>query len=157
MAPRRNLAALVAAVAVAVACGAVGGSGAIVEGVEALTVDSFDDRVGGDTIALVMFAGAKCGHCKRLAPNFAELQERVKATAGWENVLIATVNANENMKLATRYKAFPWPSLHLFVDGPAESVPMPDSRGNTGADGVDRMFNFIAANAKLAHGGHDGL
>lgn len=120
-----------------------------------LTVETFDEAVGGGGVWMVEFYGSRCGHCKRLEDNYNALAERVAATPGWEDVHIAKVNANEHMALAKRYNAFPWPSIKLFTKGTEEPASLESPRGQTGSDGVDNMFAFIAREAGLA--GRDEL
>ena len=153
MGVRRFAALALAAVAVACALGvAVAGDAEPIE----LTAENFDEKVGDGGVWLVEFYGSRCGHCKRLQPNYDALAAKVAATEGWSDVRIAKLNANEHMAVARRFNAFPWPSIKLFVRSVEDPVNMEQPRGQTGSDGVDNMFNFIAKEAGLG-AAHDDL
>ena len=78
-----------------------------------LTADTFDSALEGKN-ALVKFYAPWCGHCKRMAPAFKELEEAVGS-----NVVIGDVDCTQHRDLCSRYGVRGYPTLKAFKSGEA--------------------------------------
>jgi protein disulfide-isomerase-like protein len=67
-----------------------------------LTADTWDDATAGKT-TLVKFYAPWCGHCKKLAPEWAKLEH--------SEVVIAEVDCTQNKKLCTKHGVKGYPTL----------------------------------------------
>ncbi len=80
---------------------------------EAINSDSFDEDVLAAPVpVLVEFWAARCGPCRRLAP---ELDAVAKSEAGRARVF--TLNVDEELAAAERFDVRAIPAVLLFVDG----------------------------------------
>ena len=78
-----------------------------------LTDDNFDDHVFADQNAwFVEFYAPWCGHCKTLAPEWAELATSVKG-----EIKVAKVDATENKRLGERFGVRGYPTIKFFPAG----------------------------------------
>lgn len=83
-----------------------------------LTADTFDDLVmTSGKNALVKFYAPWCGHCKRMAPDWAKLGKKYK---DHERVLIGDVDATIHSALAQEYGVRGYPTLKVFMAGDVE-------------------------------------
>jgi len=81
--------------------------------VEAINADSFDEDVLESPVpVLVEFWAARCGPCRRLAPEFAAV-----AAAMPERLRVFTLNVDEELPAAVRYGILSIPATLLFVNG----------------------------------------
>lgn len=92
-----------------------------------LTVDNFDEWVNAQPLALVEFYAPWCGHCKTLAPEWAQVAGEMKLTTP-PVASLAKVDATENEKLAQRFGVEGYPTIFTFrhgvkseYDGPREA------------------------------------
>lgn len=80
---------------------------------EAINADSFDEDVLDSPVpVLVEFWAARCGPCRRLAPEMAAVAERF---AG--RVRVFTLNVDEELEAARRFGVLSIPATLLFIGG----------------------------------------
>lgn len=80
---------------------------------EAINADSFDEDVLESTLpVLVEFWAARCGPCRRLAPEMAAVAAHF---AG--KIRVFTLNVDEELPAATRFGVHSIPATLLFVGG----------------------------------------
>jgi len=76
-----------------------------------LTDSNFRDTVGGSKPVFVKFYAPWCGHCKRLAPVWDELQGKVGSTC-----IIGKVDATVERATGSAMKVRGYPTLALFAN-----------------------------------------
>jgi thioredoxin 1 len=80
---------------------------------EAINADSFDEDVLASPVpVLVEFWAARCGPCRRLAPEMAAASVELGAKAR-----IFMLNVDEELEAAIRFGVHTIPATLLFVDG----------------------------------------
>ncbi|XP_055832872.1 protein disulfide isomerase-like 1-4 [Solanum dulcamara] len=86
------------------------------EDVVALTDRNFNDFVEDNKYVMVEFYTPWNGHCKALAPEYADAATELKA----ENVALAKINAAKEVEVADNYDVRSFPTIFFFVDGDPE-------------------------------------
>jgi thioredoxin 1 len=80
---------------------------------EAINADSFDEDVLASPVpTLVEFWAARCGPCRRLAPELAAVATDVRNRAR-----VFTLNVDEEIEAAERFGVRSIPAILLFVGG----------------------------------------
>jgi len=80
---------------------------------EAINADSFDEDVLASPVpVLVEFWAARCGPCRRLAPEMAAAADQLGAKAR-----VFTLNVDEELAAAIRFRVHTIPATLLFVGG----------------------------------------
>ncbi|KAE9585752.1 hypothetical protein Lal_00010211 [Lupinus albus] len=74
---------------------------------------NFSDVINNNRFVLVEFYAPWCGHCKALAPEYAEAATELKD----KGVILAKVDASEENELAQKYDIQGFPTLYFFIDG----------------------------------------
>merc|ERR1711904_338625 len=77
-----------------------------------LTIDNFDDKVGGADLSGVFFYAPWCGHCKKAKPEWAEAAKMLEE----DNIPLFAVNLDEdeNRPLAQKYQIQGFPTIMIF-------------------------------------------
>jgi len=79
-----------------------------------LTSKTFEEFIGKDSHAMVMFFAPWCGHCKHLGPEF----EKVAVTFADQNdIVVAKVDAEANPHLAKSNAISSYPTVKWFPSG----------------------------------------
>jgi thioredoxin 1 len=80
---------------------------------EAINADSFEEDVLDSPVpVLVEFWAARCGPCRRLAPEMAAAAAELGGRAR-----VFTLNVDEELEAAERHRVHSIPATVLFVDG----------------------------------------
>lgn len=103
------------------------------EGVLVLTDANFDEELAKYDFLLVEFYAPWCGHCKKLAPEYAAAAQEL-ATRD-PPLSLAKVDATENKELGERFGIKGFPTLKFFKNG----VPSDYEGGRT----KDTIVNYV--------------
>jgi len=99
-----------------------------------LNTENFDEAVKSNPLMLVEFYAPWCGHCKKLAPEYAKAAEKLAEAKS--DVKLAKVDATENKELSNKFGVRGYPTLKFFKNG----KPMEYTGGRT----VDTILAWIA-------------
>ncbi|EOD24813.1 hypothetical protein EMIHUDRAFT_443805 [Emiliania huxleyi CCMP1516] len=108
------------------------------EDVVVLDTKNFDAFISTNPLALVEFYAPWCGHCKELAPKWAEAAAKSKKLD--TPVPLAKLDADAHGDLAGRFGVSGYPTLKLFRNGVAE-----DYSGGREADQIVAALQKIAS------------
>eukprot|EP01095_Lingulamoeba_sp_RSL-Kostka_P007508 TRINITY_DN23_c0_g2_i1.p1 TRINITY_DN23_c0_g2~~TRINITY_DN23_c0_g2_i1.p1 ORF type:complete len:472 (+),score=233.25 TRINITY_DN23_c0_g2_i1:50-1465(+) len=103
------------------------------DGVIVLTEDNFDEVVNSLDNVLVEFYAPWCGHCKKLAPEYANAAQN-------SDFNLAKVDATENGSLGQRFGVRGYPTLKFF-EGDADSP-----REYTGGRSESTIISWLTKN-----------
>lgn len=113
-----------------------------------LTSDNFDELVfKSGKNSLVKFYAPWCGHCKRMAPDYAKLGAEYE---GSKSVLIGDVDATIESDLGSKYGVQGYPTLKYFTAGSTEAQDY-----NSGRD-FESMKTWVDDNLKVKCNVADG-
>lgn len=82
-----------------------------------LTAAEFEESISDGKVHFIKLYAPWCGHCRRLAPTWAELAAAYK---GSDCVAIASVDCTKEAELCTKYEVRGYPTLKLFHGGEAK-------------------------------------
>jgi len=113
------------------------------EDVLVLTEKTFDDVVNKGELTLVEFFAPWCGHCKSLAPAYAEAATELKSLD--PSIILATMDATAEASVARRFGVSGYPTLKVFRKGVDSEYKGPrDAKGI-----VSYMLKQVGPSAKL--------
>lgn len=107
-----------------------------------LTHENFTESVSSSDLILVEFYAPWCGHCKRLAPEYARAAKELNLRNGIE---LSKVDATEETSLAKMFGVDGYPTLIMFRHGKQYAYGGPrDSKGS-----LTKIFKYCKSNTYL--------
>ena len=88
------------------------------EGVLVLNINNFDEVIKDNPYVLVEFYAPWCGHCKKLAPEYAKAAEALVEKES--KAVLAKVDATIEAALSQKYGVNGYPTLKFFKHGKAK-------------------------------------
>src|SRR5688500_108874 len=90
------------------------------EGVVVLTDNDYDQALNEFEYALVEFYAPWCGHCKRLAPEYAQAAQKLAETN--PDIKLCKVDATVEEKSAAKNNIGGYPTLKFFIKGHSSPI-----------------------------------
>jgi len=109
--------------------------------VKELSAADFDDLVSQSKVAYVEFYAPWCGHCKRLAPTWEKVAEKVLQEHGDDAVVVGKVDCTKYRDTCTSQQIRGYPTIKLYEKDAQEGKRFQGSRT------VEDFYNFLSANA----------
>ena len=78
-----------------------------------LTSETFDELIPGEKVAFVEFYAPWCGHCKRLAPTWKAMAERVHSRSDLDAV-VAKIDCTKHRDTCNANQVRGYPTMLLF-------------------------------------------
>ncbi|KAI8470781.1 MAG: protein disulfide isomerase 1 [Monoraphidium minutum] len=116
-----------------------------------ITEANFEEKVKNSKFALVEFYAPWCGHCQKLAPEYAKAATALKKHD--PSIVIAKVDATKEADLGKKYEVSGYPTIKWFVDG---EVAM-DYNGPRDGEGIVRWIKKKTGPAAVALADKDAL
>ena len=85
------------------------------EGVLVLTEENFDQAIASHDVLLVEFYAPWCGHCKKLAPEYARAAQALAQET--PALSLAKIDTSVHKAIGTKYGIEDFPTLKLFTKG----------------------------------------
>ncbi len=90
-----------------------------------LDPNNFDEALGKAAVTMVEFYAPWCGHCKKLAPEYAKAALEL---APIESVALAKVNCDKEKDLCGKYGVTGYPTIKVFNKGDDKPSDYDDER-----------------------------
>ncbi|XP_025413413.1 protein disulfide-isomerase [Sipha flava] len=119
------------------------------EGVLVLTKDNFDSIVSSSSYLLVKFYAPWCGHCKQLAPEYANAAQHLSESE--LKIKLGKVDATIESELAEKFGIRGYPTLKFFKNG----KPIDYSGGRTKDDIIQWVLKKSGPAAVPLHSEED--
>lgn len=107
---------------------------------------NFHSFIDGSKPALVEFYAPWCGHCKNLAPTWAQLGDAFSSQK--DNVIIAKIDADANRDTGAHYGVQGFPTLKWFPKGVNSPEGVEDYKG--GRD-LQSLANFVREKSGVSY------
>lgn len=98
-----------------------------------MTDSNFKSFIEENEFVFVKFYAPWCGHCKKMAPDYAKLAKKVHDEGN--GIKIAKLDATEHKTVAGEHDVQGFPTLKFFING--SSIPY------QGARDLDAIYNWI--------------